>query len=295
MTPSGRKTYRLHILARVLAWKYLIAVAVIFGCAVFVSHQYQRSRRQCAEKCEQGNPFPGTRSSATKSCDQCEQVAERYLPRWYRLFAWPEGVTTWAVLLTLLAIAEQTYHTRRAAEATESSVRASDKAYSLAENTAKQQLRAYVVARNSHLVIHDDGFVEPKIELTNCGQTPAYDVRGGTICRFTVYPVPPPKPMPDDLRMSRTTLGAGHGFWLLPPGGRHNHGDREHIIAKLSSKDGTLVYCATGYYTYRDIFKDSHWIKFQLIVGGPSGFRQSVEEGKLRASFSPDCVGNEED
>lgn len=280
---------------RLVAWKYFIGVAIVFGCAVFVSHQYERARSQCAKQCEAVHPRLASLSAAADDCSRCEQEAERHLPRWYRLFAWPEGVTTWAVLLTLLAIAEQTYHTRRAAEATELSVRASDRAYTLAENTAKRQLRAYIVARNSHLVVHEDGFVEPKIELMNCGQTPAYDVRGGTICRFTLYPVTPPKPMSDNLRMSRSTLGTGHGFWLLPPGGRHDSGDKEHLIAKLSAKDGALVYCATGYYTYRDIFKDSHWIKFQLIIGGPSGFRQSFEEGLLKASFSPDSEGNEED
>lgn len=38
-------------------------------------------------------------------------------PNWYHIFSWPEGVTTWAVILTLLAIAEQTSETRKAAEA----------------------------------------------------------------------------------------------------------------------------------------------------------------------------------
>jgi hypothetical protein len=46
---------------------------------------------------------------------------EGYSPRWemvviYRVFSWPEGVTVWALFLTLITIAEQTRHTARAAD-----------------------------------------------------------------------------------------------------------------------------------------------------------------------------------
>ena len=102
-----------------VAWKYLIGVAVIFGCAVFVSHQYQHARSQCSKECEQVNPRSIPPPPATKNCNECEQNAERHLPRWYRLFGWPEGITTWAILLTLLAIGEQTHQTRRTADLTE--------------------------------------------------------------------------------------------------------------------------------------------------------------------------------
>jgi hypothetical protein len=42
---------------------------------------------------------------------------DRDTPPWYRLFRWPEGATTWAVILTLAAIALQTKETARAANA----------------------------------------------------------------------------------------------------------------------------------------------------------------------------------
>jgi hypothetical protein len=36
---------------------------------------------------------------------------------WYGFFRWPNGTTAWAIILTLIAIAEQTKQTRKAAEA----------------------------------------------------------------------------------------------------------------------------------------------------------------------------------
>jgi hypothetical protein len=197
--------------------------------------------------------------------------------------------------LTLFAIAEQAQQTRKAAEATQNAVRTADKSLSLQEDTAKRQLRAYMVLRNSRLILHEDGSVEAKMELANCGQTPAYDLRGATYCRFTSYPIQKPKPMPDNLRQSQSTIGAGLAFYLLPPAGRHDAGDREYLIRKLSTDGGNLVYCANGHFTYKDIFQDPHWIKFQMIVGGPAGVRLDEDNTSQWASFCNDSEGNEED
>src|SRR5664279_5581796 len=49
------------------------------------------------------------------------QHAERHTPSWYGFFRWPSGTTTWAIILTLLAITEQTKQTAKAAEATQKS------------------------------------------------------------------------------------------------------------------------------------------------------------------------------
>jgi hypothetical protein len=98
-------------------WKYFTAIALISGCAIYVSHQYQKARGGCEKECAQaGN---GARFSAVRHelCDECQQNAERNFPRWYRLFSWPEGITAWAIILTLIVIAEQTSQTRVAAEA----------------------------------------------------------------------------------------------------------------------------------------------------------------------------------
>jgi hypothetical protein len=83
---------------------------------------------------------------------------------------------------------------------------------------------------------------------------------------------------------------------MLPPGGRHDGGVREHLLRKLSAEGGNLVYCANGDFTYRDIFEEPHWIRFQLILGGPGGVRlDSDATGQQWASFANDSEGNEQD
>lgn len=98
-------------------WKYVMAIAVIWTCAIYVSHQYAKVRKQCEETCRHVRTVAVPSVAHEKTCNECEQDAERNFPTWYRLFSWPEGITTWAIVLTLIAIAEQTSQTRKAAEA----------------------------------------------------------------------------------------------------------------------------------------------------------------------------------
>jgi hypothetical protein len=51
-----------------------------------------------------------------KACIEERTSARDYLPWRYELFSWPEGITTWAIILTGFAIAWQSYETRKAAE-----------------------------------------------------------------------------------------------------------------------------------------------------------------------------------
>jgi hypothetical protein len=189
-------------------------------------------------------------------------------------------------VLTLVKIERQT-------KATEYAVKAARDSYTLAESTAKRQLRAYIVVRNAHLILHEDGAVEAKMELVNCGQTPAYELRGGVICGFAVYPIRNVKPFDDEMRQSVSTIGAGLGSWVLYPQWRHDKENREYLLRKLDG-GGSFVYCARGYYVYRDTFNDPHWLKFQLIIGGPAGVRVDSEGIRQWASFSNDSEGNEE-
>jgi hypothetical protein len=269
-------------------WKYAVAFVVIFGFTVYVSRQTQQITEQGVQQTAPTTNGLAASNVQESQANQDAKNPKRNAPFWFRFFTWPEGVTAWAILLTLLAIAEQTKQTSRAAEAAEASVKTG-------MDTAKRQLRAYMVMRNSRLILHEDGFVEAKMELANCGQTPAYDLRGATLCRFTTYPIQGPKQMPDNLRQSQSTIGAGLAFYLLPQGGRHDGGDREHLLRKLSTEGGNLVYCVNGYFTYKDIFQDPHWIKFQMIVGGPGGVRMDSDVTHQWASFSNDSEGNEED
>jgi hypothetical protein len=111
------------MLRRLLAWKYLVGVVLILGSAVYVSRQYQETRQQCEQKSCQVNNIAMAPLGHRQDCDECEQDAERHFPSWYRVFSWPDGIGAWAILLTLLAIAEQTSQTARAVEAARDSIR----------------------------------------------------------------------------------------------------------------------------------------------------------------------------
>ena len=63
--------------------KYIASFALIFALAVYVSVQDKHPVQDSAHR-------------------------EWNAPRWYGFVRWPDGAATWAVLLTLLAIAEQT-------------------------------------------------------------------------------------------------------------------------------------------------------------------------------------------
>jgi hypothetical protein len=107
------------MLKRIASWKYGIPVLIILGGCVYVSHQDQRTRDQYEQKCNQLNASTVPPSAHQEDCDKGAENAARHLPRWFRIFSWPEGITTWAILLTLFAIAEQTSQTRRSADISE--------------------------------------------------------------------------------------------------------------------------------------------------------------------------------
>jgi hypothetical protein len=277
-------------------WKYGVALLLAFGLAIYISIQDKRAIQQSTQHAEHLNKDATIAKANGDHAEENVPDSPRNLPSWYGFFRWPNGTTVWAVILTLLAIAEQTAQTARAAKATEKAVEISDKALDVQKDTAKRQLRAYMVVRNARLFLHEDGAVEAKMELANCGQTPAYDLRGGTFCEFALYPIQDPGVPPEKLRQSQSIIGAGLAVHLLAAIGRHDKEDREHLLTKLSTTGNNLVYRANGYFTYRDIFKDTHYIKFQMIVGGPSGKpRIDEDDSGIYAVFSNDSVGNDAD
>jgi hypothetical protein len=58
------------------------------------------------------------------ACKEEDVNAKDYLPWWFELFRWPEGITTWAIIATGFVIAWQAYETRKATEAAEASAAA---------------------------------------------------------------------------------------------------------------------------------------------------------------------------
>jgi hypothetical protein len=97
-------------------WKYLATFALIFVLAVYVSIQDKLTAQQSAQ--QSAHLDKGADSAKTDENRPQENVPDtkRDTPSWYNFFRWPDGVTTWAIILTLLAIAEQTKLTAKAVE-----------------------------------------------------------------------------------------------------------------------------------------------------------------------------------
>jgi len=94
-------------------------------------------------------------------------------PSWetaYSIFGWPNGITVWALFLTLVVVAKQTHETARAAKAARRQVAISNRALIL-------QFRPKVCIRFIKILETDDS-LSIKVIVVNKGGTPAYIKNG---------------------------------------------------------------------------------------------------------------------
>jgi hypothetical protein len=78
------------------------------------------------------------------SSTQCQDPKE-YMPWWYVLVAWPEGIAAWGLLFTLGAIIWQSYETRKAAEATQASAGTISRSVTLQEAQLRQWVDVKII------------------------------------------------------------------------------------------------------------------------------------------------------
>lgn len=103
--------------SRIMLKSISIAALLIVACAVFVAIQDERS----AEQHEQ-NAANGKSAFAAAKTGEDQSDPRRNSPRWFGIFRWPDGITTWAIILTLATIAIQTRETARSARSSEVAV-----------------------------------------------------------------------------------------------------------------------------------------------------------------------------
>jgi hypothetical protein len=101
--------------------KYLAGLILIFGLAVYVSIQDERSAQQTTQNATQLNEGAPSVKADENHPQTNIPKSEGNTPRWYRYFSrffrWPDGPTTWVVILTLIAIAEQAQESAKATHA----------------------------------------------------------------------------------------------------------------------------------------------------------------------------------
>ena len=153
---------------RLSVWALAGMTTAIIGIVVVVRHQsdaaaeYKRDRRKWCDN--------AVFSSAQQaSCPNEGPDSEDYLPWWYKLVAWPQGVATWAIIATGGLIGWQAWETRRAAEASRDSA-------AIANRALISQFRPKIQLRTIRLIEADDSLTLEVI-VANKGESE------GTICK----------------------------------------------------------------------------------------------------------------
>jgi hypothetical protein len=168
--------YNFSMLRRIFAWKYIVAVIAIIGFSVYVSHEDQKTRDQYEKRCTQLSARPITPAAHSEDCDKGADNAARHLPRWYRMFGWPEGITAWAILLTLFAIVEQTSATKDATNAAYGSLTFAEAQFELMK--AKERARLDLNVERNDLEVEVAGehilHLTSTLSIRNVGESKAF-------------------------------------------------------------------------------------------------------------------------
>jgi hypothetical protein len=98
------------------SWKWVGGVAILG--AVIAMGAYQHCAREKYEaKREEGCIALAISPEEKHICAQQAQSRKDYAQWWYVLVTWPEGITTWAIIVTGFFIGWQSHETRKSAEA----------------------------------------------------------------------------------------------------------------------------------------------------------------------------------
>ena len=159
--------------------KYLGISLLLLMLSILVSVKHQEYADESASNGGEQSLAVSSANTPTAK-DNSQKPKENLHPRWdqaYIIIGWPNGITVWALLLTMAVIAEQTMETRKAAEASLRQI-----------GTMKDQERA----RLTVLVPEDLDFASPtrlvfkghrqfwmgiEIPVANDGRSKAFNVK----------------------------------------------------------------------------------------------------------------------
>lgn len=238
--------------------KYFLGFVVLLAVSVLVTSQYEKNAQKPAPNRANGGSPAITANHAPESTADAEE-AERNHPAWnlaYQVIGWPIGITVWALFSTLMAIADQTRHTARAAKSTEDSV-------AISRETAKRQLRAYieVIVGDAMWQEREKGYRFGALPIIrNSGQTPAYKLR------FVAKAGILPSDLTKDYFLSEVGDEVGETMLgINQPMTMHAKvDDFVHDGDVQSTKDGEREKClyTWGMIRYVDCFGDEHFTRF---------------------------------
>jgi hypothetical protein len=252
--------------------KYLAAVMLLVGLTVYVSIKDEHAAEQSASPSASRSKDGIIAKNYTNDGEAEVPDAERNAPSWYGFFRWPNGTTVWAIILTLLAIAEQTKETRRAT------------------NSQRDKDRA----RLSIAPGYGDGFVNfdhPSpleglstlcIEVTQHGPTKAFNVHGFAVIKVENTKTPksfpnkhmPRMDMPDVIEPSQVLTKAMTTFWNID----------DAALNKVRNEKAFIHFF--GFVSYEDVFEDRHRSSFRYIWIPETRFEVPGEPGEWHTAES---------
>ncbi|MGA3135368.1 MAG: hypothetical protein ABSC88_05165 [Terracidiphilus sp.] len=180
----------------------------IAGTIVLVTYKYQKPNCEAAQESPDQSKSTVTVLNAPshpEETDNKKNQSQNCVPWWHVLIAFPDGITTWAIIATLLVIGWQSYETARAA-----------KYGAIAAQAALESAKGFVKSERALIVVRRKPSTDPdKCQLIgiNRGRTSAevceiadlieiQDAESQVPCR-ALEPLPLP-------RSALTT--SGHGF-----------------------------------------------------------------------------------
>jgi len=96
--------------------KWLCCFAIVASAIVSVAYEQHYAREKYQAKSQADCILLSVSVEEKHSCAKDTQSRKDYAPWWYVLVAWPEGITTWAIIATGFVIAWQSNETRKAAK-----------------------------------------------------------------------------------------------------------------------------------------------------------------------------------
>jgi len=243
---------RLEIFARLL-----IGALVIGGAVILMTQEYENARAYYQTKCqeEMAKVLAGHQNQNRPSADEC-QNAEEYMPWRYILIAWPTGITTWAIIVTLVVVGWQSWETRKSASAALEQIQ-----------LIKEKERARIVVT----VLRPDqinfGFIGNRIDIhiKNTGFSQAQNVTSEGKASVEVKGFDPAiGPDIEDLAlpsvMRPEEAPVETWVWFSIP---------EEWSEEIGIANPSITIRVRGTVQYEDIFGDRHATPFKLVLTHP--------------------------
>jgi len=210
-----------------IAVKIASGAALVISTIVFVTyidHQAtDKYQRICQEKVAKVPLRPGEQNlSDAQKC----QDPKQYMPWWYVLISWPEGIGGWALLGTGFVIAWQSYETRKAAAN-------AGKQLAFQKETLRPRLSVTEFTNDLFNEARLGEWVFAKMQISNTGGMPAYGVITDTWIEFVAGD--PPYRFSPNAKYARARLmnvytGKSSGFFI--PLHRRLTEEERHLMAK---------------------------------------------------------------